>query len=97
MHNYQDNVCQAILGNIAKAMGPTSRLLIAEIIVPVRTTVGEDMSTYWMDMVMLGIGGKERREKEFSDLLQSVGLELVKIWPAEVGNQVVVEARLKRG
>ena len=76
-------------------MGPTSRLLIAEIIVSAHTTVGEDMSTYWMDMVMLGIGGKERREKEFSDLLQSVGLELVKIWPAEVGNQAVVESRLK--
>ncbi|TVY26782.1 O-methyltransferase [Lachnellula hyalina] len=95
MHNYQDNVCKTILENIAKAMGPTSRLLIAEIIVPARTTVGEDMSTYWMDMVMLGIGGKERRANEFSDLLQSVGLELVKIWPAKVGNQAVVEARLK--
>lgn len=96
MHNYQDNVCRAILENIIKAMGPSSRLLIAEIIVPARTTVGEDMSTYWMDMVMLGLGGKERRENEFKDLLESVGLELVKIWPAEVGNQAIVEARLKR-
>ena len=77
-------------------MGPTSRLLIAEMIVPARTTVGEDMSTYWMDMVMLGIGGKERREKEFGDLLESVGLELIRIWLAEIGNQAVIETRLKK-
>jgi len=77
-------------------MGPTSRLLVAELIVPARTTVGEDMSTYWMDMVMLAIGGKERSEKEYSELLESVGLELVKIWPEPVSNHAVVEARLKR-
>ncbi|TVY82517.1 O-methyltransferase hmp5 [Lachnellula suecica] len=94
-HNYQDNICQTIFGNIAAAMGPTSRLLIAEIVVPAQTTLGEDTSTYWMDVVMLAIGGKERRAKEFEELLQSVGLELVKIWPYHTGSQAVVEARLK--
>lgn len=77
-------------------MSPKSRLLIAEIVVPAKTEVGEDMSTYWMDMVMVSIGGKERSEKEFVTLLESVGLELVKIWSAAVGNQAVLEARLKR-
>lgn len=46
-------------------------------------------------MVMLGIGGKERSEKEFASLLGEVGLELVQIWPAEVGTQSVIEARKK--
>jgi hypothetical protein len=76
-------------------MSPKSRLLIAEIVVPARTEVGEDMVTYWMDMVMLAIGGKERSEKEFKALLEAVGLELVKIWPAAVGTQSVIEARKK--
>jgi hypothetical protein len=93
MHNYQDGVCISILKNIASAMSSKSRLLIAEIVVPARTDVGEDMVTYWMDMVMLAIGGKERSEKEFAALLEEVGLELVKVWPEAVGTQSVIEAR----
>lgn len=77
-------------------MGPKSRLLIAEIIVPAQTDVGEDLEAYWMDMVMLAIGGKERSEKDFVALFDAVGLELVKVWPAAVGTQTVLEARLKR-
>jgi hypothetical protein len=96
MHTYQDGVCLQILKNSAEAMGPTSRLLIAETVVPALTEVGEDMGTYWMDMVMLGIGGKERSEKEFTALFDAVGLELVKIWMAPNGRQAVPEARLKR-
>jgi len=76
-------------------MGPTSRLLIAEFVIPDQTTPGEDMSPYWMDMVMLAIGGKERNRKAFESLLERANLELVKIWPAEIGTQAVVEARLR--
>lgn len=74
-------------------MSSKSRLLIAEIVVPARTEVAGDMQTYWMDMVMLGIGGKERSEKEYKDLLMQVGLRLVKVWPAAVGTQSVIEVR----
>ena len=95
IHNYQDNVCHQILTHIAAAMGPKSRLLIGEVVVPSRTEVGEDMSTYWMDMVMISIGGKERSEKEFRAILASAGLVLYKIWPYAVGNQAIIEARRK--
>ncbi|KAH7391456.1 O-methyltransferase [Cadophora sp. MPI-SDFR-AT-0126] len=95
IHNYQDNVCLTILKNIARAMGPKSRLLIGEVIVPARTQIGEDLGTYWMDMVMISIGGKERSEKEFVALLDGAGLVLHKIWPYAVGNQAMIEARLK--
>ena len=94
MHNYQDGICIEILKNVAAAMGSTSRCLIAEIIIPVRTEVGEDMGAYWMDMVMLGIGGKERSLKEFEAILEPAGLRLVEVWNAEVGAQAVLEARL---
>lgn len=95
IHNYQDNVCLTILKNIAGAMGPKSRLLIGEVIVPARTQIGEDLGTYWMDMVMISIGGKERSEKEFVALLDGAGLVLHKVWPYAVGNQAMIEARLK--
>lgn len=76
-------------------MSPKSRLLVAEIIVPGLTKVAEDKGAYWMDMVMLAIGGKERSEKDYVALFDAVGLELVKIWPAATGTQTVLEARLK--
>ncbi|KAI9054704.1 hypothetical protein LZ554_001856 [Drepanopeziza brunnea f. sp. 'monogermtubi'] len=97
-HNYQDGVCTTILTNIAAAMGPTSRLLIAEAVIPARTTPGEDLAPYWMDMVMISIGGKERSERDFAALLAGAGLHLVKIWYCSTGtHQAVIEARLKRG
>jgi hypothetical protein len=53
-------------------MGPLSGLLMAEFVIPEKTEVGKDMSKYWMDMVMLAIGGKERIAKEFKKLIEEV-------------------------
>ncbi|KAI9814557.1 MAG: hypothetical protein M1827_003112 [Pycnora praestabilis] len=94
MHNWPDDVCQKILSNTAMSMASDSRLLIAEMVVPERTG-GGDMTAYWMDFAMLVIGGRERSEKDFRDLLDAAGLELVKIWPSAIGPQTVIEARLK--
>jgi hypothetical protein len=94
IHNWQDAECRKILQHIADAMAPDSRLLIAEMVVPPMPE-GIDKTAYWMDFCMLIIGGKERSEKEFSNLLDSAGLKLVKIWRSEVGNQTVIECRLK--
>jgi hypothetical protein len=95
MHNYQDEVCIGILQNQAAAMGPTSRLLIGEVVLPSRTKVAGEMTGYWKDVVMLVIGGKERSPEDFAKILQAAGLQLVKVWPFETGEQAVVEARLK--
>jgi hypothetical protein len=94
MHNWQDAECRKILQNIAAAMAPDSRLLIAEMVVPEKPE-GVDKTVYWMDLCMLIIGGKERSENEFSALLDSAGLKLVKIWRGKVGSQTVIECRLK--
>jgi len=94
MHNWQDNEAQKILKNIADAMAPDSRLLIGEMVVP-ELPEGVDKTVYWMDLCMLTIGGKERSEKEFSQLLGSSGLKLIKIWRSSAGSQTVIECRLK--
>jgi hypothetical protein len=94
MHNWQDAECRKILQNIADAIAPDSRLLIAEMVVPI-VPEGIDKTVYWMDMCMLIIGSKERSEKDFSELLDSANLKLVKIWPSSVGSQTVIECRLK--
>lgn len=95
MHNWQDNDARRILGHIADAMGQDSRLLIGEMVVPDKPD-GVDKTVYWMDLCMLIIGGKERSETEFSQLLNSAGLELVKIWTGKLGSQTVIECRLQQ-
>jgi len=95
LHNCPDDVCVEILQNTASAMGPTSRLLTGEVVIPSQVQVGGEMTAYWKDVVMLAIGGKERSEKEFSEILDRAGLRLVKVWPFATGEQAVVEASLK--
>nr|B3FWS1.1 RecName: Full=O-methyltransferase hmp5; AltName: Full=Hypothemycin biosynthesis cluster protein hpm5 [Hypomyces subiculosus]ACD39755.1 O-methyltransferase [Hypomyces subiculosus]ACD39764.1 O-methyltransferase [Hypomyces subiculosus] len=96
IHNYPDHVCQDILKQAAGAMGPSSRLLIVEAVLPAQTDVGGDMGAYLIDFVGLAMGGKERTEKEFATLLGTVGLELVKVWHGKARHHAIVEARLKR-
>ena len=88
------NEARKNLKNIADAMAPDSRLLIGEIVVPDKPE-GVDKTVYWMDLCMLIIGGKERSEKEFSDLLDSAGLKLVKIWRSKLGSQTGIECLLE--
>lgn len=71
--------------------------MIGEVVLPSQVVVAGEMTGYWKDMVMLVIGGKERSAKEFEKILESAGMELVKVWPFKTGEQAVVEARLKRG
>ncbi|RDW60593.1 O-methyltransferas-like protein [Coleophoma cylindrospora] len=95
LHDFYEPVCVQILKNIASAMGPTSRLLIGEMIMPDRTQTGGDMLIYWMDFSMMMLNGKEKSEKEFEQVLDAAGLEIVKIWRFHVGTQAQIECRLK--
>lgn len=76
-------------------MGPTSRLIIADMIRPEKTEVGGDMSIYWMDFSMMMLNGKEKSQKEFEEILGAVGLEIAKIWSASFGTQAMIECKLK--
>lgn len=87
-------MCRKILKHNVDAMAPDSRLLVADMVIPDRVQK-EDLYCYWMDLTMLTIAGKERSEADWSALFESVGLELVKVWKAEVGTQAVMEGRLK--
>lgn len=75
-------------------MAPDSRLLIGQMVVP-KKPGGVNKYVYMMDVCMLVIGGKERSGREFTALLDSVGLTLVKIWTSKAGDQAIIEARLK--
>lgn len=96
MHNYHDLTCIEILKNQVAAMGPKSKLLIAEMVIPHKVGIVEDLTPYWMDFGMINIGGRERSEKDFASILDAAGLKLIKIWGPLPGNQCVVEAVLKK-
>lgn len=97
MHNFNDNDCKVILKQIAVAMGPTSRLLVGEFILPDQAKLGDDFTIRWMDFCMITLSGKERTQADFEELFGTAGLELVKIWPflGPGQPQSVIEARLK--
>ena len=95
LHDFYDPVCINLVKKVATAMGPTSRLLIGDFIVPDQTHVGDDFTVYWMDFSMMLLTGREKTAKQFEDILDAAGLQLVKIWPFAVGAQAIVEAKLK--
>ncbi|KAH8820715.1 o-methyltransferase-like protein [Xylogone sp. PMI_703] len=96
LHDFYEPVCIQILKNVASAMGPTSRLIIADMILPDKTEIGGDMTIYWMDFSMMMLNGKEKTEGEFREILGAAGLEIVKIWRYSFGTQAQIECRLKK-
>ncbi|KUJ18488.1 o-methyltransferase-like protein [Mollisia scopiformis] len=97
LHDFYEPVCVKLLKNIASAMGPTSRLIIADMILPDRTDMAGDMTIYWMDFSMMMLNGKEKTKAEFEEILSEAGMEIVKVWPFAFGTQANIECRLKRG
>ena len=94
IHDYLDDICIGILKNLASAMAPDSKVLIAETVVPDRV----DEASLWcatMDAIMLPLGGKERTEGGFEELFKASGLKLAKMWRVPGSSQAVVEAVLQ--
>lgn len=54
------------------------------------------MQLYWLDLSLMLISGKEKTIEEFHEIFDAVGLELVKVYPSNVGETVMLETRLKR-
>lgn len=96
MHNYYDDKCCTILRPIVEAMGPTSRLLFGDMVLPESARPGDDPLPFGMDLRMMMIGGKERSEASWKQLLESVGLVIVKIWRLPgAPHQATIETRLR--
>lgn len=96
LHDFYNPVCVEILKNTVPAMGPDSRLLICDMLVPEKVDVGGPQELYWLDWSLICLGGKEKTLKEFIDIFDQAGLELVNVYPSGVGATGIVEARLKQ-
>ncbi|KAL8966327.1 MAG: hypothetical protein Q9183_003419 [Haloplaca sp. 2 TL-2023] len=94
LHDWSNSRCQKVLSQTARAMEPGySRLLIEDQVLPDRganaTQASIDMTMYVMT------GGIERTQDVWRELLDSAGLEIIKIWSDTKGSVPVIEAELK--
>ena len=79
---------------IKPAMGPKSKILINELILP---NQGAHWLTTSLDLgIMTCIAARERTEEEFRELFASVGLEIAGIWKHPEGYDSVMEVVLPR-
>ena len=87
LHDWSEEQCLTILRNCRKAMKPTARLLIVEMVLPAGNTPDPGKI---FDLVMLVIpGGQERTEAEYAALLGKAGFRLARVVPTESAVGVV--------
>jgi hypothetical protein len=77
LHDWTETEAEAILGTLRRSMKPTACLIVAEFVIPEEAAF--DFGK-WADLQMLvTVGGRERTEKEFRDLLSAAGFDLQKV------------------
>lgn len=91
IHDWSEEQCLAILGNVRKAMKPDGRLLIVEMVLPEGDAPHPGKI---LDIVMLVMpGGQERTQAEYATLMAKAGFKLTRIVPTKSAVSVV-EAKL---
>ena len=87
IHDWSEAQCLTILGHCRRAMKPTSRLLIIEMVLPAGNTPHPGKL---LDMMMLvGPGGQERTEQEYGTLLDKARFRLTRVVPTESAVSIV--------
>ena len=90
-HDWPDKQTRQLLGQTVKAMKPGySRLLIEDFVLDESDVHHRPAASDVL--LMLVLTGIERTHRQWMDLLESVSLEVVKIWPGKRGHQSVIEA-----
>lgn len=81
LHDWSDEASVAILRNVAAAMGPASRVVINEFLIP---ETGTDPEASWVDLIMMTCnGGMERTAAQFERILDAAGLRLTNIYKSK--------------
>lgn len=91
-HDHNDHVCRTFLGQIKKAMSPSSRLLVhEEYVADVNPT---DRITR-MDLAMMSqFAAMERSESQMKQLLESVGFKVLGEHASRKSVWKIIEASL---
>jgi hypothetical protein len=88
IHDWDDGAALRILQNCRAAMADDARLLLGEAVLPDGT---EPSLAKVIDIEMLVIGGQERTEAEYRELLERAGLRLTRV-VSSAGPHSVIEA-----
>jgi len=87
IHDWNEAECLKILSHCRRAMTPTSRVMIIEMVLP------SDNAPHpgkMLDMMMLvGPGGQERTEPEYRHLLDKAGFRLTRVVPTDSAVSIV--------
>ncbi|THD00347.1 hypothetical protein EYZ11_000240 [Aspergillus tanneri] len=79
-HNWPDTVSQQILRNTMSAMGPASRIIIVDEVMP---NLHAPLYISYIDISMMAFGGLERTEIHWRQLLETTGLRIGKMEPLD--------------
>ena len=92
LHDWSDEACRKLLGNIVQVMDPAGTIVVVDAIMP---ETPETHPAKFMDVNMLAMseGGFERTEEEFATLFESVGLRLRAVHPAQSSVSVIEASR----
>ncbi|KAK6838832.1 hypothetical protein RU639_000482 [Aspergillus parasiticus] len=93
LHDRNDKDCHAILSRLAASMEPGySKLLINDIVIP---TTGAHWEATALDILMAAcFASCERTEQQWHQLVESVGLKVVKFWHGTGSVASVIECEL---
>ena len=83
LHDWDDERARAILRSCRAAMGPGTRLLVAEAILPERVADGPAAVRMDLFMLLLFTGARERAAAEFAALLEATGFALRQVVATE--------------
>ncbi|KLO83146.1 related to O-methyltransferase B [Fusarium fujikuroi] len=96
LHDFYTPVCIEFVKNTASAMGPDSRLIICDQLIPDMVEKDKFTDLYWLDFALLAMTGQEKKKADFEEIFEAAGLELVKIYPSAYGCTAMLEAKLKK-
>ncbi|RMJ28749.1 o-methyltransferase [Aspergillus sp. HF37] len=75
LHDWPDEQCVRILRQLVPALGPHSRILIDEVVIP---AAGVPWQAAFMDLLMMdSLGGIERTRAEWDKLMEQAGLKIL--------------------
>ncbi|KAB8272046.1 S-adenosyl-L-methionine-dependent methyltransferase [Aspergillus minisclerotigenes] len=93
LHDWNDKDCQAIFSRLAASMERGySKLLINDVVIP---TTGAHWEATALDILMAAcFASWERTEQQWHQLIESVGLKVVKVWHGTGSVASVIECEL---
>ena len=89
LHDHPDERCFDILKNQIGAMGPNSRILLDELVLP---NTGASVMATGLDLTMMAtLSAIERTEANWQSLMEKAGLEIIDIYryDTEMGYGIV--------